>query len=123
MTFKDKKKSLVTDEIFNPLTHHSCPVGNLKKDIRVRHTLCNNMVCGGVGKDGDFRSCKMFDGNTTFKSLPVRLLEKRSRHICWGLKSGDVLLLGGEDSKWTTERISADGSTSSLDFTLPYGIM
>ena len=77
------------------------------------------MVCGGVNEN---RSCEMFDGNTTFKVLPVRLVEKRGRHICWGLKTGDVLLLGGSFSPKTTEKVAADGSSSSLDFKLPYGI-
>ena len=118
-----KSSSVATAEIFNPLTHHTCPVGNLNNK-RTLHTLCNNMVCGGSDSRALMRSCEMFDGITHFKRLPVRLVKSRNRHICWGLKSGDVLLLGGKYSRKTTERVSADGSSSSLDFRIPYdGIM
>ena len=83
--------------------------------------MCNNMVCGGwTGRTGGLKSCEKFDGISTFTPLPVRLIKSRYGHLCWGLKSGDVLLLGGQDS--TTERVSADGSSSKLDFKLPYEI-
>ena len=36
------------------------------------------------------------------------------------LPAGEVLLLGGLHSSTSTERVSADGSSSSTDFTLPY---
>ena len=68
------------------------------------------------------KSCEKFDGISSFTSLPVRLVKERNNHLCWGLKSGDVLLLGGYHSHTTTERVSADGSSSKLDFKLPYRI-
>ena len=67
-----------------------------------------------------YRSCVKFGGNGTFIPLPVSMVEERTSHICWGLPSGEVLLLGGWSSPTTTERISTDGSSSSADFTLPY---
>ena len=63
-----------------------------------------------------------FEANGNFTSLPVRLLEKRHSHLCWGLPSGEVLLLGGRESPTTTEKVSSDGSSSSADLTLPYDI-
>ena len=66
------------------------------------------------------RSCVKFGGNGTFTPLPVSLVEERISHLCWSLPSGEVLLLGGWSSPTTTERVSADGSSSSADFTLPY---
>ena len=69
------------------------------------------------------RSCVKFKGDGTFASLyftPVRLVEERVGHLCWGLPSGEVLLIGARGSLTTTERISTDGSSSSADFTLPY---
>ena len=105
-------------EIFNPMTRRTCSVGNLKQ-ARHMHTICNNMVCGGSEREA-LTSCEKFDGISSFTSLPVRLVKARYDHLCWGLESGDVLLLGGHHSPTTTERVSADGSSSALDFKLPY---
>ena len=67
-----------------------------------------------------YRSCAKFESNGTFTPLPVSLVEERVGHLCWGLPSGEVLLLGGSGSPATAERVSTDGSSSSADFTLPY---
>ena len=110
-------------EIFNPDLDHSCPLSDLIK-ARHAHTLCNRMVCGGFSDDTS-KSCEVFDPSSTFKSLPVTLLQRRSYHLCWGLPNGDVLLLGGaysNTSLQTTERVSADGSSSSAAFNLSSGI-
>ena len=117
------KGALKSAEIFNPVTRRTCSVGNLKQ-ARKRHTMCNNMVCGGWQdwSGSENRECEKFDGISSFTSLPVRLVKSRERHLCWGLRSGDVLLLGGVWFKTTTERVSADGSSSKLDFKLPYQI-
>ena len=116
-----KWKTLNSVEIFNPTTRRTCSVGNLKQ-TRNSHTMCNNMVCGGWDREEAGKSCEKFDGVSSFTSLPVRLVKSRISHLCWGLKSGDVLLLGGHDSHTTTERVSADGSSSKLAFKLPYKI-
>ena len=113
-----KWKTLNSVEIFNPTTRRTCSVGNLKL-ARKGHTMCNNMVCGGWFREAK-KSCEKFDGISSFTSLPVRLVKARYDHLCWGLESGDVLLLGGHHSPTTTERVSADGSSSALDFKLPY---
>jgi len=62
----------------------------------------------------------MFDGISSFTRLPVSLVQRRDDHLCWGLQSGEVILFGSYDSKRTTERVSADGLSSSTDFNLPY---
>ena len=113
----DSQKALNSAEIFNPTTRRTCSAGNLKQ-ARIARTMCNNMVCGGSGSEA-MKSCEKFDGISSFTSLPVRLVKSRISHLCWGLKSGDVLLLGGSRMS-RTERVSADGSSSSLDFILPY---
>ena len=112
--------NLHSTEIFNPVTRRTCSVGNLKQ-ARSGHTMCNNIVCGGYNRETE-KSCEKFDGISSFTSLPVRLVKDRNNHLCWGLKSGDVLLLGGYHSQTTTERVSADGSSSKLAFKLPYKI-
>ena len=111
--------NLRSAEVFNPVTGHSCPVEDLPQTRRDA-PLCNNMFCGGYGSPDPDRYCEMFDGSSSFTTLPVTLEEKRFNHLCWGLKSGEVILLGGTDSKRTTERVSADGSSSSPDFSLRY---
>ena len=110
-------------EIFNPKTRRTCSVK--PKRPRPGLTMCNNMVCGGYGPrhrktSQTQKSCEKFDGKASFTSLPVKLVKDRSWHLCWGLKSGDVLLLGGKYSKKTTERVSSNGSSSTLDFHLAY---
>ena len=107
-----------SSEIFTPLGSKSskCSVGNLNV-ARTGHSMCNNIVCGGTKE----RTCEKFDGTSTFTSVRVKLTGARWSHSCWGLKSGDVLLLGGYygDTE-TAERVSADGSSSSFAFKLPY---
>ena len=115
----DSQKALNSAEIFNPTTRRTCSAGNLKQ-ARIARTMCNNMVCGGSGSEA-MKSCEKFDGISSFTSLPVSLVKGRYGHLCWGLRSGDVLLLGGQEAS-TTERVSADGSSSKLDFKLPYKI-
>ena len=84
---------------------------------RIAHTMCNNILCGGRETPD---SCLMFDGKSKFTPLALKMVEKRANHVCWSLPSGDVLLLGGLYSTQTTERISADGSSTSADFPLPH---
>ena len=104
-------------EIFNPYSGHSCSIGNLYRSRHRRSfTICNNILCGGPDTQ---RSCEHFERNFTFTKLPVNLVESRLDHLCWGLPSGEVLLMGGgrgADGFKTTERVSSDGSTSTEDF-------
>ena len=66
------------------------------------------------------RSCLQFEANGTFSYSAVTLLQKRWYHLCWPLPTGEVLLMGGEYSANTTERVSANVSSSSADFNLAY---
>jgi len=108
-------------EVFNPMTGHSCRAGNLSQ-TRQDAPMCHNIICGGWGSPDPDRSCERFDGASSFARLSVRLMQRRDDHLCWGLKSGEVILFGGLESKRTTERVSADGLSSSRDFNLPYDI-
>ena len=111
------------------MTGNSCSVGDLP-ETRAWAPMCHNIFCGGSSFLGSTstststRSCDMFDGISTFKRSNVTLVEKREDHLCWGLKSGEVILLGGSHSTRTTERVSADagGLSSSADFSLQYDI-
>ena len=115
----NRDEDFTSAEIFQPNKRSTCPVGKFNI-ARYGHSMCNNIVCGGDGEQAQ-RTCEKFDGISSFTSLPVRLVGQRWSHSCWGLKSGDVLLLGGYygDTE-TAERVSADGSSSSFAFKLPY---
>ena len=112
---------LSTAEIFNPQTGRSCKIGDLPV-ATWGSTLCGNLVCGG---EATRTSCSRFDGEGTFTALSVTLKRQRIYHLCWALPSGEVLLLGdmvSASSGSTTERVSADGSSSTADFNLPYDV-
>ena len=109
--------TLSSSEVFNPSTGTSCAVGNLPQ-TRQDTSMCNNMICGGYGSPEPDRTCELFDGVSSFTRLNVTLVERRDDLPCWGLKSGEVILFGGSNSKRTTERVSADGKSSSADFSL-----
>ena len=49
-------------------------------------------------------------------------LKARYNLLCWGLQTGEVLLLGGGRTMSTVERVKEDGSHSFVDFDLVYGI-
>ena len=104
-------------EEFNPSTKNSCKVGDLPQ-AREDGSLCNNVYCGGNGGEG---SCVKVEGGTSTQ-MSANLVQKRAYHLCWGLPSGEILLMGGNDNsaKTTTERLSSDGSSSSPDFNLAY---
>ena len=106
-------------EKFNPSTGQSCQAGEISQ-TRSEATFCSNFLCGG---NPSFTSCEKFDGISTFEPLPVILGERRNNHMCWGLPSGEVLLLGGQYSGNSTELVTADGTSSSANFTLPYETM
>merc|ERR1719239_1339047 len=77
-------------EEFNPISSGSCPAGDIVHPRRFS-SFCNNLLCGG---DPASRSCEKFDGVSTFQATSVSLVERRANHLCWGLQSGEVLLLG-----------------------------
>merc|ERR1711988_132841 len=97
----------------------TCSIGDTPEP-RYKSSLCHGLVCGGWDRNDDSsRSCDK-EANGTFSPTAVTLLQKREDHLCWGLPSGEVLLMGGFYSGNTTERVSPDGSSSSADFTLLY---
>ena len=115
---EDGSRFLSTAEIFFPKSGHSCKIGNIT--VATGHlALCGNLVSGGQETR---KSCSRFDGVQSFKALAVTLTEDREHHLCWELPSREVLLIGGIKSPRTTEKVSADGSSSTPSFNLPYNI-
>ena len=69
------------------------------------------------------KTCSYFEADSlTFSALPLTLIESRVQHLCWQLRSGDILLLGGWYSGTTTERLGFNGSSSTADFDLAYNV-
>ena len=110
-------------EVWNPVTWKGCITHT---DIGIGeglsgHTICGNLLCGG---DRNWQSCWILDPNTgNFTKTEVELKKKRYLHMCWNIggEGGDILLLGGEeDASNTTELVSSNGTTSSLNFTLKH---
>ena len=114
----DGSSYLSSSEEYNPETRHACPVDDLKQTSHAG-SLCNNLYCGGGNNQ---RSCVRYNGDGSVTSLNLTLVKSRYHHLCWGLPTGEVLLLGGYDSvaRKTTERISLNATSSSPDFNLPY---
>ena len=109
--------SLSSVEEYDTNTNQSSKVGDLPQG-RSYGSLCNNVYCGGNGGD---RSCVKLEGEN-FSQMPVTMVQSRYGHLCWGLPSGEILLMGGQDSSLskTTEKLSSDGTSSSPDFNLAY---
>ena len=112
----------VSVEVFNPRTRHSCRLDDLPGEVRHRHTLCGQMICGG-GRSSTRRSCLKLNPLTgAFTPTSVRLVEERSAHLCWAVEGegGPTLLIGGDYSRRSTELLSSDGLSSSATSPLQY---
>ena len=116
--YNDDDHSLSSVEIFNPRTKESCQANDLPMASE-GGSLCNNLICGG---DNMYHSCLRYNGDGSVTTLDLRLENKRRNHLCWTLPSGEVLLMGGSNSEGTTDKVSADGESSSRDFNLNYWV-
>merc|ERR1711953_1404553 len=110
----EKKSS----EVYNPRSGTSCSIGDGQNDeMTMGASLCNGLLCGGSPSR---RSCRRLESDGTLRPLELTLVDDRFSHLCWGLSSGEVLLIGGLDSGNTTELVSADRSSSSKHFDLAF---
>ena len=113
----------VSVEIFNPHTNHSCSLPDLPGRVRYEHSQCGGIICGGGSSSSTGRYCLKLNPLTgAFTPTSVRLVEKRSGHLCWDVEGegGPTLLIGGGLSPRSTELVNSDGSSSSASFTLQY---
>ena len=107
-------------EVYNPLTNKTCHLPDLPEQ-RYQHSLCRGLICGGGGeKPETLQTCLLLDPRTgRFDYTLVWLNEKRSGHLCWELggEGGDILLLGGTNSHFSSEVVTHQGrsSTTSLN--------
>ena len=108
-------------EVFNPRTNSSCSLRDLPGEVRYRHSLCRDLLCGGRDSSSTRRSCLKLDPQTgVFTPTSVSLEEERFFYQCWDVEGEGVLLIGGNFSPRSTELVSPDGSSSTAGFTLPY---
>jgi len=104
-------------EAFIPSTGTHCRLPDLPGDPRVLHTMEEMTVCGGR-EMSTRRSClTLIDG--TWQETTT-LVEPRYYHFSWASPSG-TRLLGGYDSRMTSERIQENG-TSVRGFPLGYDV-
>merc|ERR1711973_933666 len=83
------------------------------------HTQSSLAACGGVYSDTRRNCIKFEDGSWT--TLTDNLVEKREYHSSWITPDGDILLIGGDYSRTTTEIVYQNG-TSIRSFDLKYDI-
>ena len=91
-------------EAFNPLTGRNCPLPDLTQEMNL-HSQCGQLIC----KE---RSCMKINSMGFSSSASVNLSHRRSKHLCWSQPGGEVMLLGGEYSPYSSEVISSDGSST-----------
>ena len=74
-------------------------------DKREDHTIDNNIMCGGTHTPS---SCLHY---TAGKWIKYRndLKINRSYHVSWRRPDGEVMLIGGAESKKTSELVTSEG--------------
>jgi len=85
-------------------------------DERRRHTMDDDIMCGGYSTK---TSCLRYVAGewTRFRR---NLVNSRSNHVSWKRPDGEVVLLGGEDSKSTKTSEVVNGSDKQIGFDLKY---
>ena len=80
-------------------------------DERRRHSMDGHIMCGGFGTK---TSCLLYVAGkwTRFRR---NLMNSRSHHVSWKRPDGDVVLLGGEESKKTSEVVTGSGKQMGFD--------
>ena len=103
-------------EVYHPRTNTSCTLPSLPEGIR-HHSQDGLVQCGG---DHSRTSCHTLNTDTAQWTKTHSLSEERSRHSSWRREDGSILLIGGDDSRTTTELVSDSSGVSTPGFTLKY---
>ena len=106
--------ALKSAEIYNPVTKTSCSVPKLPES-RYEHRDEGGLICGGYGAK---TSCVKWSPAFGTWTQSHTLREDRYHHVSWATASG-VYLIGGRDSKSTSEKVKLDGSVEE-GFVLKY---
>ena len=81
--------------------------------------MCGDTICGGYSASTS-SSCLRLSSTATFLATNISLLKPRTEHSCL-LSPLGLLLLGGSNSRTSTELVRPDGSSVS-SFTLHYDV-
>ena len=104
-----------TAEVFVPGSSLSCSLNmSLPKKI-AGHTQDGLLQCGGYCSQ---KSCHRFTEGKWEESHS--LSEERVKHNSWMTEGGSLLLLGGEGSNKTTEKITEGNEEATEPFKLHY---
>merc|ERR1712232_453015 len=95
-----------------------CRLPDLPGEGKHVHTVDGLTACGGDSTSTSMRSCLTLTDGTWETSTTLR--RERHWHSSWASPSG-VILLGGDGSLRTSERIQDDG-TSTDSFSLKYSL-
>ena len=101
-----------SSEIYNPVTKASCSLPQFS-EVRAGHTQNGELACGG-GKS----NCVKWSPASGAWTQSHTLREARVSHLSWKTTSG-VYLLGGYNTRLTSEKINMDGSVVE-SFNLKY---
>jgi len=104
-------------EVFFPLTSQSCSFPSLPDGGRHHHTMESFLVCGGGDFDYSFSTCVTFDSGEWATSHT--LVEWRFGHSSWQTDQG-VILMGGWDSRDTSEIVPMTAEQGELAFALEH---
>jgi len=103
-------------EVWVPSTGQHCRVTDLP-GWRNAHSQEAKTVCGGIGSDS-WASCLTLNAGGSWEVTTRPLVEYRYYHVSWAYPGGTILM-GGEISPRTSEKIDLSG-TSSSSFDLEY---
>ena len=108
---------LNSTELYLPSIGTSCSLPNLP-DIRLGHTVDNDILCGG---SQTLDTCLQWNPDTgNWQQSSVKLNYERYDHVSWSPKSGTgIYLMGGDSYPKTTTLIKPDW-TQEPDFQLKY---
>ena len=113
------EETVLTTEIFDPDAKTIRIMSSLPSPGRAYHSLDSNLTCGGLGSN---RTCDVWNGRE-WERANVTLKHSRFWHVSWPRHDG-VLLMGGEGygggEAMSTELVTWDGKTSTVNFSLEY---
>ena len=98
---KNKTSGLSSVEFYVPQTNQTWSLPHMGS-IRVKHSQNEFLACGGDTS----RSCELFNSSSGLWSS-FNLLENRYGHTSWTFDNETVLLLGGIETRNSTEMIDA----------------
>jgi len=111
---------LTSVEVWVPSTGQHCRVTDLP-GWRTQHSQEAKTVCGGIGSDS-WASCLTLNAEGSWDETTRTLVENRYYHVSWAYRGGTILM-GGESSPRTSEKIDLSGISSSsfdLDYDTAY---